>query len=925
MGINLPVPVSVSNGEYSINGGPFTSAPGTIVSGQKLRVRLTAAAQTNTLTTMTATVGERTASFSVGTAAAAFPQPTGAPLIVLRSHDPLAGTSRQTVLSDATFWTMRTDVSNFEIQARNPIGQNQYMNLHAAGAGSTPLVPGTFPSSSIYASDGLPIFEIYGSSDLLLCNYGTMAAFVVHEVEYSAMGHISRLALDFKQVCNVLTPTPSAVYGYVRYNSAVPIDYNIQLPVRFKFPPVIGVTPGTLAQSGEIVVQGTTVPVAVVAAGGEVSIDGGPFASTSQQVLAGQKVRVRAIAPATENAILKVPVTIGEGAAEFMIATSMGLNPQPGGNSLVVLISQGADAVGAAQSYVYSPAILATINTTLDYSGAVSVTMALPGEYFFPSWHVSFTAPNGAPLTAGTFINVPRLGTQSAAEYAMLAERPTSNCINPSSHQFTVHEVSYSSGEISSLAIDFIQYCGGSPDPLYGYVRVNSSFPISQIADTWPTPFFFPSQSGVPLDEWVISQSINIGGINGPVSIAVADGEYSIAGGPFTAASGIYVPGQSVRVRVRASALPSSASTVQLTVGGVVGIFMVQTPATYFLAATISGPGSVESDPSGISCTSSCWQSYNAGTNIYLTGSPGAGAVLTGWLGCTSITQANHCQVALKSNTDVTALFAATAVVPAKPVVLSIVAGDGQARIVFAPVPASVQPIAHYSAICNPGNLVFIANGSPMNLIGLTNGTTYTCRIAASNSVGTGALSDPAVVTPGNMLPLTLVSVQSRKIHANAGPFDLPLDFSQPVSGNLTIEPRLSVNGHMLVFQFNRAVLNVGPVVVHDSDAQPVGSVSATIAGADVLVSMSGVADNTRLTVTLFGVNGSTNASVSLGLLAGDSSGSGTVTAADIMSAKARIGTPVNNENFRFDMDLSGVINSADVSIAKARTGVSIR
>ncbi|MBL8225038.1 MAG: thrombospondin type 3 repeat-containing protein [Chromatiales bacterium] len=73
-GINVPVPVSVSSGEYSVNGGAYTAALGTVASGDTITVRQVSAATPATTTTAELTVGGTTAGFAVTT--------TAGPLIV---------------------------------------------------------------------------------------------------------------------------------------------------------------------------------------------------------------------------------------------------------------------------------------------------------------------------------------------------------------------------------------------------------------------------------------------------------------------------------------------------------------------------------------------------------------------------------------------------------------------------------------------------------------------------------------------------------------------------------------------------------------------------------------------------------------------------------------------------------------------------
>jgi hypothetical protein len=63
-GINTPAPISVSGGSYSINGGAFTSAPGTVQNGDTVRVRHTTSAALNTTTNTTLTIGGVSAVFT---------------------------------------------------------------------------------------------------------------------------------------------------------------------------------------------------------------------------------------------------------------------------------------------------------------------------------------------------------------------------------------------------------------------------------------------------------------------------------------------------------------------------------------------------------------------------------------------------------------------------------------------------------------------------------------------------------------------------------------------------------------------------------------------------------------------------------------------------------------------------------------------
>ncbi len=63
-GINTAVEVSINGGEYSIDGGAYTAAPGTVGVNQQIRVRVNSAGQFSAATSAVLTVGEVSATFT---------------------------------------------------------------------------------------------------------------------------------------------------------------------------------------------------------------------------------------------------------------------------------------------------------------------------------------------------------------------------------------------------------------------------------------------------------------------------------------------------------------------------------------------------------------------------------------------------------------------------------------------------------------------------------------------------------------------------------------------------------------------------------------------------------------------------------------------------------------------------------------------
>jgi uncharacterized protein (TIGR03437 family) len=78
------------------------------------------------------------------------------------------------------------------------------------------------------------------------------------------------------------------------------------------------------------------------------------------------------------------------------------------------------------------------------------------------------------------------------------------------------------------------------------------------------------------------------------------------------------------------------------------------------------------------------------------------------------------------------------------------VAGNGSASVSFtAPVNTGGSAITGYTATCSPGNITGSATSSPITIWGLTNGTAYTCTVAATNGYGTSVSSGASQsVTP---------------------------------------------------------------------------------------------------------------------------------------------------------------------------------
>ncbi|MBB5208007.1 choice-of-anchor J domain-containing protein [Chiayiivirga flava] len=112
--------------------------------------------------------------------------------------------------------------------------------------------------------------------------------------------------------------------------------------------------------------------------------------------------------------------------------------------------------------------------------------------------------------------------------------------------------------------------------------------------------------------------------------------------------------------------------------------------------------------------------------------------------------------------------------VPGAPQNATAVAGDTQADVSWdAPASDGGDPIVNYTATCSDGvNDVGASSPvSPITVLGLTNGTPYTCTVTATNGIGTGPASAPSnSITPIGNQTITF-DTQADQIYSPGGSF----------------------------------------------------------------------------------------------------------------------------------------------------------
>jgi hypothetical protein len=169
----------------------------------------------------------------------------------------------------------------------------------------------------------------------------------------------------------------------------------------------------------------------------------------------------------------------------------------------------------------------------------------------------------------------------------------------------------------------------------------------------------------------------------------------------------------------------------------------------------------------------------------------------------------------------------ASATVPGAPTSLVATAGNTQASVTFTP-PASNggSTITGYTVTSSPGGFTTTGVSSPLVVTGLTNGTTYSFIVTATNSVGTSAASSAS----NSVIPLTVPS---------------PPAITSVTPGD----------GHVVV-AFTAPVDNGGATITTYTATSSPGSITGTVSQAGGgTITVNGLTNGTTYTFTVTATN----------------------------------------------------------------------
>lgn len=605
-GINAAASISITGGTYSINGGAYTSATGTVTNGQTVSVRHTSSASNSTATNTTLTIGGISDTFTSTTLSAttytltfydsSFTQKTtfneGESLYVFISTTAPNGTYYWNTSSDADLvapvngsflidagfgsiyctlasdsTTEGTETLTFNIRSGSVSG------TILASSSITVLDTSTAPASPTYSVGNASTNEgasatvnvtttnvangttLYWTVNATTADVSTTSgSFTINSNAGSfTIPAIADSTTEGTETYTISVRTGSTS-GTVVATSTLTINDTSTTPAgpdttpdAFSFTDLTNVGLSSVITSNTITVSGISAAATISVSGGTYSINGGAYTGSTGSVSNGQTVTVQHTSSASYSTATNTILTIG----------------------------------GVSDTFTSTTIASGSIDTTPDAFSFTDVTNASLNVYYTNNVLVSGLQPNYSITVTATGGTV----DAAAAAGSLSGTYSASKTVTSSATGTIVVSARALSGSSPGVTTNCVVTIGG----------VSDTFSVTTYAaGTRPDQFTFTDQTNVALNTLITSNSITVSGMTAgttaTVSLSGSTGgrAYSKNGGAFVTTSTTVTNGDTLRVQLTSSPYYNESFSVSLLLTGSGGTtidsFSIKTPEfLYFM------------------------------------------------------------------------------------------------------------------------------------------------------------------------------------------------------------------------------------------------------------------------------------------------------------------------------------------------------
>lgn len=309
------------------------------------------------------------------------------------------------------------------------------------------------------------------------CNTDT-GRFLVSDFALNLDGTVARLAIDFEQHCE---GAPSALYGSVRYNSAVTAIPRLGIANTYTLKGNAGVSDASVTVA--LGLPSTRVVQVAYATADGGAIQGTDYINTTgvltfQPGVTAQSITVPVVGDflARGNKRFSVKLSLPSGAPIGVGGASVLILDPNISTTVLAMSSQAGDYIGQGLQYL----ITASDGTFTPSNSANMVGFDIRNG---DNWTTDFAGPTAARLTRGDYQNAQRYPFQPAGTPGLSVYGAGRGC-NTLTGNFQVLLASYNtSSVVQSFSANFEQHCEGMSAALFGWLRYHTKLQQFSVSD----------------------------------------------------------------------------------------------------------------------------------------------------------------------------------------------------------------------------------------------------------------------------------------------------------------------------------------------------------------------------------------------------------------------------------------------------------